>query len=98
MPLRFQKQLMTVLIAEFDDLIFNGRAITRSNTPYLSRIQWRFMQVVTYCVMDLAGRVSYIATDLILLYSLSRKRERYRPFIRWLRLKEIPIYSACIQP
>src|SRR6476661_585405 len=89
---------MSVLIGEFDDLILDRRAVSRSNPFDLPGIQRRVMQILADRLMQSLARVADMALYLRLLNPFCGKRKCYWLFVGRLSLECVPINRSAIKP
>src|SRR6187399_800429 len=94
---RFQDDLMTILIRELDDLVFNRRAIPRANTLNLSAVQRRSRHVPPDNRMDPRIGPRDVALNLIFQFRCCPERERRRSGISILRFKFRKIDGSLVE-
>ena len=73
----FKKQLMALFIGEFDDLVFDRRAVARADAEDLAAVERRAVKVVADHLMNARVRVTDIAGDLR-LHNLARREGEWR--------------------
>src|SRR6185503_8573360 len=88
---------MAGLLRKLNYLIFNRRAVTRSNAFDGARVERRFMKIGSDLFMQLFVCVAEIAIELILLDLFSRKRKGHRPVVRRLWLKSVPVNGSSVE-
>src|ERR1051326_5616763 len=88
---------MAILIGKFDDLIFDGRAVARSNRLYLPAIHGRAVEVFADNLMCPVARISDIAGDLRLRDLAGMKREGCGIIIAGLTFKTRKVDGAAIE-
>src|SRR5688500_17770771 len=88
---------MAVLIGKLDNLVLDRRAISRPDTFYFSRVEWRLMQILTNLSMHTFGRIAYKTLNLRLFYPFRRKRERNWCLVAPLRFGSVPGHRPAIE-
>jgi len=97
-PLGLQEQLVAVLVGEADDLVLDGRAITRPHAADLPRIHGRTVQVGADDGVGFRRGVGDAARHLGHGDALGQGGERHRRVVARLHLQRRPVDGAPIQP
>src|ERR1051326_6425984 len=97
-PFRLENDLMPVLILKFDHLVFNRRAVPRTDSLDLPAIERRTTHIAANDRMDFLVRMRDIAADFVFEAAGRAKREWRRFRISPLLLECAEIDAAAIQP
>ena len=95
---RLEKNLMAVAFAEFYDLVFDRRTVTRTATCDLAGIHRRAMHVVANDLVRGGNRARDAAFDLRIGDAFGQHRERFGRIVAGLHLDALPIDGAAVQP
>ncbi|MGC0321911.1 hypothetical protein ABIG06_002540 [Bradyrhizobium sp. USDA 326] len=96
-PFRLQKDLMTVAVAEADDLVLDRRAITRPGALDLAGVHRRAMDIGADHLMGGGRGPGDPALDLRGRDPLGQDRERLRRLVSGLHLDGGPVDRGAIQ-
>src|SRR5689334_22869175 len=88
---------MARLVGKLDDLVLNRGAVARTDPFDLSGIERRLRNVRANRVVNLLGRIADVAVDLLLLETVSSKREWHWRFVAGLWLKRTPVDRSAVQ-
>ncbi len=95
--LRLEKNLVPQLVGEFDDLIFNGRAVTRTDSLNLAAVERRARNGLAENAVRLFVGVADVALDLRAVDAPGHKRKWRGLGIARLGLELRPVDGAAIQ-
>src|SRR5690242_21763936 len=95
--LRFEEELVLQLVRKLDDLVFNRRAVARTDGLNLPRVHRRAMNVLANDAVCFFGRERDVAWHLLLRDLLGAEAKRSGIIIAWLHGKARPIDGAAVE-